>query len=69
MGETPDETPERPATERAEEVVDRLAQGIGRFAALASLRVLKVAALVREEAEDMWAEAQNIRQERGHKRE
>ena len=68
MSEAPDESPERPATERAEQVVDRIAQGIGRFAALAGLRILKIAALTREEAEDMWAEAQSIRRERSHKR-
>ncbi len=51
----------RPATERAEELVDRLGESVGQFASLAGLRLLKVAALVREEAEDVWAEAQSVR--------
>lgn len=45
--------------------MDRVAQGIGRFTALVGLRIRKVAALTREEAEDMWAEAQSIRQRQG----
>lgn len=51
----------RPATERAEELVDRLGESVGQFASLAGLRLLRVAALVREEAEDVWAEAQSVR--------
>ena len=57
----------KPATERAEEVVGRLGQRIGHFAALTGLQVQKAAARAREEVEDMWAEAQNIRQESGRK--
>ncbi len=67
MSEAPGEGPDRPATERAEQIVDRMAQGIGRFTALAGLRIRKVAALTREEAEDMWAEAQSIRQRQSPK--
>lgn len=55
---------ERPAMERAEELVDRLGQRAGTFASLASLRVRKLAARAREEAEDVWAEARSIRQGR-----
>jgi hypothetical protein len=62
VSEAPGEGPARPATERAEQTVDRMAQAIGRLTALAGLRIRKVAALTREEAEDMWAEAQSIRQ-------
>lgn len=51
----------RPATERAEELVDRLGESVGQFASLAGLRLLRVAALAREEAEDVWAEAQSVR--------
>lgn len=61
MSEVRGEEPDRPAMERAEQIVDRMAQGIGRFAALAGLRIRKAVALTREEAEDMWAEAQSIR--------
>jgi hypothetical protein len=55
------------ATEKAEELVDRLGQRIGHFAALTSLQIQRAAARAREEAEDMWAEAQNIRQENSRK--
>ena len=51
----------RPATERAEELVDRMGESVGYLASLAAWRVLKTAAFVREEAEDVWAEAQSVR--------
>ena len=53
---------ERPAMERAEELVDRMGQRAGAFVSLAGLRVRKLAARAREEAEDVWAEAQSVRQ-------
>lgn len=68
MSEALDERSDRPATERAEEVVDRVAESIGGFAAQAGLRIRKIAALTREGAEDMWAEAQSIRRERGRRK-
>ncbi len=75
---SPEEKPELPAiarteegsklaAERAEELVDQLGQRITHFAAITSLQVRRVTARAREEVEDMWAEAQNVRQERGHK--
>jgi len=67
VSEAPGEGPDRLATERAELIVDRMAQGIGRFTALAGLRIRKIAALTREEGEDMWAEAQGIRQRQSSK--
>jgi pyruvate/2-oxoglutarate dehydrogenase complex dihydrolipoamide acyltransferase (E2) component len=54
----------RPATERAEELVDRLLQEAGQLLSVAALNLLKGASLAREEAEDIWAEAQNLRRER-----
>lgn len=69
MGEAPDGGPSRPAAERAEEFVARVAPQAGRFVALAGLRILKVAALAREEAEDIWAEAQSIRSQVNRTRE
>ncbi len=57
----------KPTTERAEELVDRLGRRISHYTALTSLQILRATARVREEAEDMWAEAQNIRQESGRK--
>lgn len=52
----------RPATERAEETLDKAGERLGVFAAAMSHRVRKAAALAREEAEDIWAEAQSLRQ-------
>jgi hypothetical protein len=51
------------ATAKAEELVEGMAQRLGLFAALAGLQIQKTTARVREEAEDIWAEAQNIRNE------
>ena len=58
------ERPDRAATERAEELVDRMAQGAGYLVSFVGLRILKGASLAREEAEDIWAEAQSMRRER-----
>ncbi len=55
----------RAATARAEELVDRLGESVGHLASLAGWRLLKVAALAREEAEDVWAEAQSLRHTQG----
>jgi uncharacterized protein YbjQ (UPF0145 family) len=49
--------------ERSEELVDRMNQQLGHYTALAGLQIQKAMARMREEAEDMWAEAQQIRQE------
>ena len=53
--------PDRPATERAEASLDRAGEQIGLFAANFSHRVRRTVALVREEAEDVLAEAQSLR--------
>ena len=52
----------RPATQRAEETLDRVGERLGVFAAALGHQVRKSAALAREEAEDIWAEAQSLRQ-------
>jgi hypothetical protein len=49
------------ATEKAEELVNRMGQRINRLSNLASQNVIKATAYVREEAEDVWVEAQSIR--------
>ncbi len=67
MTETRDEKLARPVIERAEELVDGVGQRVGPFASLVGLRLLQVAALAREAAEDIWAEAQSAREERGRK--
>ncbi len=55
------EEADRQATEKAEVPVDRVGQRMNRIASLSSLYVLKATANLREEAEDMWAEAQSLR--------
>lgn len=54
----PDQTP----TEQAEELLARMERRVGPWASNVRLRILRHAARVREEAEDMWAEAQSIRE-------
>ena len=61
MPEAGDERADRPATERAEELADRMGQRFGLVAAHVGLRLRRMAALAGEEAEDVWAEAQSIR--------
>ncbi len=51
----------RPAIEKAEEIVGRAGQRLGRFADLASLQIRRITALARENVEDMWVDAQDIR--------
>jgi pyruvate/2-oxoglutarate dehydrogenase complex dihydrolipoamide acyltransferase (E2) component len=58
-----DEEPKRPATERAEELLTRVGETAGIFASLIGTRIARIAAFAREEAEDMWAEAQSISQQ------
>jgi len=52
------------AMERAEELVDRLSH----YLALAGFQVQRAMAYMREEGEDIWAEAQNIHQKRTRSR-
>lgn len=55
-------SPEQQAAfERAEEIVDRATQRLGHYASLAKHQIARLAARAREEAEDMWAEAQSLR--------
>ncbi len=51
----------RPATERAEVLVDRATRGASYLASLAAMHLMRGASLAREEAEDIWAEAQSLR--------
>jgi len=46
---------------RAEQMVDQLAEKVGRFTSVLGRRILWLGARLREEAEDIWAEAQSIR--------
>ena len=55
------EEPKLPATRKAEETVDYLAQRLSSLTAIAKLNFQRTAARAREDAEDIWAEAQTIR--------
>jgi len=61
MSERRGEGSEPTPTERAEEQLNRWGETVGRVAAMVGMRVVRAAAFAREEAEDMWAEAQAIR--------
>jgi hypothetical protein len=52
VSEDRNERSDRPAMERAEELVDRLLQEAGHLLSVAALNLLKGASLAREEAED-----------------
>ena len=47
--------------ERAEVLVDQFGERLGHFLSVAGYQVRKATARAREEAEDIWAEAQAIR--------
>lgn len=51
--------------QRAEEIVDRLVQRMSLFATRAGHQMQKYTARAREEAEDFWAEVQQIRKGTG----
>lgn len=51
---------------RAEDLVKRFEQQAGHYISLASSYIQRQAARLREEGEDIWAEAQNIRREKVH---
>ena len=50
--------------DRAEEAVDSLGRRAGQLGSEVGQRLLRLAARAREEAEDIWAEAQSIRTSR-----
>jgi hypothetical protein len=50
-----------PQVARAEEMVDRLAERAAQFTSVWGRRLARVVGRVKEEAQDMWAEAQSIR--------
>jgi len=61
-----DKTPEQPADGRedamrqAEEMADHLAERVGFYASWISRAVMTLAARAREEAADIWAEAEHL---------
>lgn len=46
---------------RAEEIVDQLAEKVAHFTSVFGRQILWLGARLREEAEDIWEEAQSIR--------
>lgn len=52
--------------ERADAMVEQMEQRLSYFTQRASLGIQKTAARLREEVEDMWAEAQHIHQQPRH---
>ena len=68
MSQTPGEQSGQPATARAEELLDNLGQRLTHFFALAGFPIQQATARMREEAGDIWAQAQNIRQQRSGSR-
>jgi hypothetical protein len=65
MGEIQEKRAENPSMERAEELVDRMGQQVGHWTFLAGQQIRRFVARAREEAEDIWAEAQSMRRENG----
>ena len=55
----------RPASERAQETLGDWGERVGFVAGVAGLRLRQWGARAREEAEDLWAEAQSMRQQPG----
>ncbi len=51
----------RQAMQRAEELVDQFAERVGYYTGVLGHQLLRLVARAREEAEDIWAEAQNLR--------
>lgn len=51
----------QPQVERAEEIVDRLAERVAHYTSVWGRQLWRASARIREEAEDLWAEAQSIR--------
>ena len=58
-----DEGPRRPATERADELLNRAGWVAGMVGSMVGMRLARIAAFAREEAEDLWAEAQSMRRQ------
>jgi hypothetical protein len=56
-----EETGQPQVMQKAEKLVDEMAQRVGEVSSRVSLQTRKITARVGEEVEDMWAEAQQIR--------
>jgi hypothetical protein len=60
MADLPDATPDGAEMQRAEEIVDQAAQFASVWVTKIGHELLRNAARAREEAEDIWAEAQHL---------
>jgi hypothetical protein len=56
-----DETSPKASVDRAEQLVEQVSQKVASFTSTWGRRAWSVLSRVREEAEDMWSEAQSIR--------
>jgi small-conductance mechanosensitive channel len=56
----------QPTFERAEDLVQRAEQNIGRWTARVGQQSQRMVARMREDLEDMWADAQHLRRSRRH---
>jgi pyruvate/2-oxoglutarate dehydrogenase complex dihydrolipoamide acyltransferase (E2) component len=65
MSENRNQNSSNSSTKRAEELLTRTGQTVGMFASMAGLRLARIGAFAREEFEDMWAEAQDLRRAQG----
>ena len=63
ISSTAEKTPanETSHVDRAEQMVERVAENVSSFTAKWGRRAWSIVSRVREEAEDMWSEAQSIR--------
>ncbi|MBE3558627.1 MAG: hypothetical protein IMW89_05295 [Ktedonobacteraceae bacterium] len=61
----PHEESEQPVMERAEQLTGDMEQRLAQWTAVVGLQMRRAAARVREEAEDLWAEAQHLRHRGG----
>lgn len=52
---------EHTTVERAEEMVDHIAASVSNFTSIWGRRIVRMMSRVKEEAEDIWGEAQSIR--------
>ena len=63
MTEGRDQDSRRPAMERADELLNRAGWVAGMVGSMVGMRLARIAAYAREEAEDLWAEAQTMRRQ------
>jgi pyruvate/2-oxoglutarate dehydrogenase complex dihydrolipoamide acyltransferase (E2) component len=65
MAEDRGEGSRRSPTERADELLNRAGWVAGMVGSMVGMHLARIAAFAREEAEDLWAEAQSMRRQNG----